>query len=111
GAEDAAQLRVGARAVRRADPALSLAAEPRRDADEHEDAASPAGAAGDPEEVQRRSEAAAGSDHEGVQGSRHESPQSPDGVPADAPADADPLRALLRVPEHDRVPRGALPLA
>ncbi|MDH5233981.1 MAG: membrane protein insertase YidC [Gemmatimonadota bacterium] len=48
---------------------------------------------------------------EGVPGGRREPLCGALGLPADAPADADPLRALLRVPEHDRVPRGVVHVA
>ena len=82
-----------------------------RDADKHENAAPPARTSGAAEEVQRRSEEAARSDHEGVQGTWHESPEPTHGVSANAPADASALCSLLRVSEHDRVPWSVLPLA
>ena len=40
-----------------------------------------------------------------------ESLRRADRLSADAPADADPVRALLRVPEHDRVPRRSVHVA
>src|ERR1035437_2660370 len=109
--DHAPELGMGVGDFRRGGAPAHVAAEPGRDAHEPQDAAHPARAHRSAEEVQERPAEAAGGDHAGVQGTRDEPVQRVLGVSADADPDARVLRAVLRVPEHDRVPRRAVPLA
>src|SRR6185437_11863580 len=97
--------------LRRGGAVASLAAQSERDAFQPEDAATPTRARRGSEALQDRSGEAARSIGEAVSAARNESVQPDHGLPADAPADARPLRVVLRFPEHDRIPRCELPLA
>src|SRR5687767_14053849 len=102
---------MGARDLRRGGTTSPLAAEPACHAGQPPDAADSAAAHGSPEAVPGQSGEAAERDDAGVQGAQHDALQSDGRVPADVAPDADPVRALLRFPEYNRVPRRLVSLA
>src|ERR1051325_4963023 len=104
----ASRLRLGADSVRDRDSRGALAAQSKGDGVGNPDAGGRAAAEGDAGQVQERSRAAAARDAADLQGVQGEPARR---LPADAAAVAGAARAILRVREHDRVPRRAVPLA
>ena len=101
-------LRPGADLLRHPGPAAALAAQPEGHARQHADAGGAAADEGDPGALQERSAAAAAGDVQALQGAQRQSVRR---LLADAAADAGAVRALLRVPEHDRAAGRVVPLA
>ena len=101
-------LRSGADLLRHPGPPAPLAPQPEGDAGQSPASGGPAADEGDPGQVQERSAAAAAGDVQAVQGAQRQSARR---LLADAAPDAGALRALLRVPEHDRAAWRLVPLA
>src|SRR5689334_14113027 len=95
------QLRLGARHFWGCRSFASLATQPESNADQHEDESSSARTRGDPEAVQKRSTADAIRNHARVSGPWNEPVQLTVWMPPDVTPDADSLRSLFRVSEHD----------
>src|SRR2546428_6708027 len=99
---------MGARDLRRARAPAPVAAEPEGDGVEHSDAGGCAAHQGDTGPFQERAGEAAARDAAHLQGASSEPVRR---VPADAPAHAGVVRAVLCVREHHRIPGRAVPVA
>src|SRR3989442_1293926 len=99
---------MGARHLRSARAPAALAAEPEGDGVGHSDAGGCAAYQGDAGPFQERAGEAAARNAAHLQGASSEPVRR---VPADAPAYAGAVRAVLRVREHDRIPGRAVLMA